>query len=288
MDTLVMDKVEVTEVDKKKVKAEKKEFCKQLSLERLGETRLNHCGSLMFISKYTDSSNVEVQFSNGYIATKVSYDQFCRGHVKSPYDQSKFGHGFIGVGDHQVSVDGKLTKQYQSWSSMLERIYSKSYKKNKDKLAYENCNVANEWLNFQNFAKWFDENYYEVDGQLMNLDKDILFPGNHMYSPDTCMFVPKNINTLFIRSYARDNGLPIGVSLSPQGKYIAKCGVGSLNGTKKKVENLGTFDTPEEAFAIYKDYKEAHIKKIAGQYKSVIPQRLYDILYAYVVIDDIR
>ena len=81
---------------------------------------------------------------------------------------------------------------------MLERCYDTehSYKFP----TYENCIVCDEWLNYQNFARWFDINYYEIEGEVMCLDKDILFKGNKIYSPKTCIFVPRGINNLFTKN----------------------------------------------------------------------------------------
>lgn len=52
---------------------------------------------------------------------------------------------------------------------------------------YRGCSVCDEWLNFQNFGEWYDENYYEVPNEVMDLDKDILHKGNKIYSPDNCV-----------------------------------------------------------------------------------------------------
>ena len=41
---------------------------------------------------------------------------------------------------------------------------------------------------------------------------------------------------------------------------------------------LGYYDTPEEAFARYKKYKEDFIQDLAEQYKEEIPHKLYDAL----------
>lgn len=46
---------------------------------------------------------------------------------------------------------------------------------------------------FSNFAEWFDKHH--VEG--WELDKDILVSGNRTYSPETCCFVPHEINVLF-------------------------------------------------------------------------------------------
>lgn len=80
---------------------------------------------------------------------------------------------------------------------MLNRCCSG--KLHKRESTYINCKVCDEWLNFQNFSEWFKNNYYEVEGQRMELDKDILNKGNKIYSPNTCIFVPHNINNLFTK-----------------------------------------------------------------------------------------
>ena len=112
----------------------------------------------------------------------------------------------------------------------------------------------------------------------MTLDKDILIKGNKIYSPNTCIFVPQSINTLFIKSDKSRGNLPIGVYYKKQNKkYIAQC---KINNEKKY---LGSFDTSEEAFQAYKQFKEHYIKQIADEYIELIPQELYDAMYNYEV-----
>ena len=55
--------------------------------------------------------------------------------------------------------------------------------------------------------------------------------------------------------------------------------------------NLGTYSTKEEAFQVYKEYKEKTIKKVIDSYKGKIPEpyysRLREAMYNYKVeIDD--
>jgi hypothetical protein len=54
--------------------------------------------------------------------------------------------------------------------------------------------VCNEWHNFQNFAEWFCKNYCDASMDKWQLDKDIIVPGNRVYSPETCCFVPNAVN----------------------------------------------------------------------------------------------
>lgn len=43
------------------------------------------------------------------------------------------------------------------------------------------------------------------------------------------------------------------------------------------------FDTLEEAFYSYKNFKERYIKQVANEYKDKIPQKVYDAMYRYEI-----
>ena len=65
---------------------------------------------------------------------------------------------------------------------------------------YEKCSVCEEWHNYQKFLlNGFAKNYYEIAQERMEIDKDILVKNNKIYSPDTCVFVPRRINSLLIK-----------------------------------------------------------------------------------------
>lgn len=129
------------------------------------------------------------------------------------------------------------------------------------------------------FAKWWDENYYEIEGQRMEVDKDILHKGNKIYSPNTCVFTPGNINALIINCKKVRGNYPIGVNKLDNGKFRARYS----NAMSGKRIHLGCFDTPEEAFRVYKLNKENHIKEVADYYKNQIPERLYKALYNWII-----
>ena len=109
------------------------------------------------------------------------------------------------------------------------------------------------------------------------LDKDIIKKGNKVYSPETCAFVPLEINGLLVRRKKNGGGCPIGVSkvkgrerydvhLSPYGR-------------------VGQYATIEAAFSAYADAKERRLKEIAQEYYDAnkIERRVYDALMNYKV-----
>ena len=120
----------------------------------------------------------------------------------------------------------------------------------------------------------------------MHLDKDILCKGNKIYSRDKCIFVPEGINKLFTKCDNARGENPIGASLTSSGNYEVRC----RNGYGKPVY-LGSYSTKDEAFNVYKEYKENVIKKVIDSYEGKIPEPFYSKLktamYNYKVeIDD--
>lgn len=250
---------------------------------RIGEIKYNSQGAEMKILDYIDSNNTIVEFQDEYKYTITTrYSQFKEGRVKNPYKPSVYGVGYLGKGKYRVSYkvsdkNYKITPQYQAWMNMLCRCYNVKYQQRQP--TYIGCSVCEEWLNFQNFGEWFDDNYYTIDGERMDLDKDILYKHNKIYSPQTCIYVPHFINNLFIKKDANRGDLPIGVNFNKiTNKFIATC-----DDAQGKAQNLGSFNAPLEAFLAYKQFKEKIIKEIADEYKDKIPKKLYDVLYSYEV-----
>ncbi|HEY5561953.1 MAG TPA: hypothetical protein VIK72_09420 [Clostridiaceae bacterium] len=245
-------------------------------LERIGEVNNNTLGSRMEIIKYINSKDIVVKFDNGF-SIKCSYGQFKSGELRSPYDKTTCNVGYFGEGEYKVRVGDEMTKQYYAWGAMMHRCYYDKYLQNKT--TYKDVTVCKEWHNFQNFAKWHDENYYTINEDVMHLDKDILIRGNKIYSPETCVFVSQNINSLFLKSDKARGEYPIGVGYrKDMDNYSARCGTN--DGGRK---DLGYYNTPEKAFSVYKVFKEQTIKNVADKYKEYIPPKLYDAMYKYIV-----
>lgn len=200
--------------------------------------------------------------------------------VKKPL-KKLFG---VGINDDtETHTNNVESVAYRKWRTMMARCYSKNYHANQP--TYIGCSVCEEWWLYSNFKKWHDQNY--IDGY--ELDKDLLLKNNKVYSPDTCCYVPKEINTLLLNCKKKRGNLPIGVCERIGGtgvKYHAEMSH-YVNG--KRSSYLGSFNTPEEAFAAYKSAKESRIKMIANEYfdKRLITEKVYNALMNYKInIDD--
>lgn len=251
-------------------------------INRTGEINYNNFGSKMIIVKYRKRKNIDVYFSKyDWTAESVDYGNFKKGNIACPYEPRVYEVGYIGEGKYRtINENGKHSKCYEVWVKMLQRCFDEKFQIKRP--TYKNCEVCKEWLNFQVFAEWFYNNYYEIEGEKMCLDKDILIKGNKIYSPDTCIYVPQTINTLFVKCNKSRGNYPIGVSYHKMSKkFMAHCNVYDYK--KNKKINLGYYSTPEEAFNVYKEFKEKYIKEVADYYKNKIPTKLYDAMYRYEV-----
>ena len=234
-------------------------------IKREGEEFISNQGYKVKIIEYKSAKNCTAIINNDYICENLVYSNIKKGEVDYPYHLSVLGIGYLGVG-----LTNK--KSLSKWRSMLNRCYNSDYKDIHS--TYEEIEVCEEWLNYQNFKKWYKENYIEN----FELDKDILFKGNKIYSPETCCFVPQEINKVFTKTNAKRGQFYIGVHYNKkEDKYVARV---NKNGQKFHV---GSFDTPEEAFQAYKTEKEAYIKEVADKWKGQITKQVYQAMYNYQV-----
>lgn len=190
---------------------------------------------------------------------------------------SRLVHG-VGYNDGKYSSrDGNRTAYiYGKWQRMLERCYNE--KSLIAKPTYIGCSVSDSFKAYTSFREWYIEQI-GFEQQDWQLDKDLLIRNNKVYSEECCILLPKDINTLIIKNDAKRGDWPIGVSKHKRDKtYSATCNCGKDNQIF-----LGNYDTPLEAFLVYKKAKESYIKQVAEQYKSQIDPRAYKALLEYEV-----
>ena len=227
------------------------------------------------ILKYNDSKNVEIQFVNTRFETTVQLGNIKSGKVKDPYLPSVCGVGILGT-KYPSKVNGRNIKEYDLWYSMLRRCYSDNSKKKRP--TYEGCEVSENFKYYEYFHEWCNKQI-GFGNKDWHLDKDLLVKGNKVYSENSCVFIPSEINLLLIK---REN---------MRGKYLIgvhwcntkKAFVAQVNKNKGKSEYLGSFNTELEAFNTYKQAKESFIKEQAEKWKGKIDERAYDALMKYKV-----
>ena len=227
------------------------------------------------VLKYNDSRNVVIQFlKTGFEAT-VELVQVKRGNVKDPHSPSVCGVGVVGA-KYLSTINGVQTKEYELWKNMLERCYSDAYKKKNP--TYEGCEVSENFKSYEYFYEWC-HSQIGFGNKDWHLDKDLLTKGNKVYSEDSCIFIPQEINSLLINNTASRGEHLIGVNWCKTHKAFKA----QVSKNKGRSENLGFFNTEIEAFKAYKTAKESFVKEQANKWKGKIDPRAYNALMNYQV-----
>jgi hypothetical protein len=144
---------------------------------------------------------------------------------------------------------------YSKWKSMLQRCYNKTCQDRHP--TYKGCSVCSEWFTFSSFSDWYEVNY--VKGY--DIDKDIKIKGNRVYSPNTCLLVPRSINGLILDCKRSRGDYPVGVSFHKlHNKFIAKISI------DHKRKHIGYFSSHTEAGNAYIKAKNAEIMRKCEQY----------------------
>ena len=180
-------------------------------------------------------------------------------------------------------VDGKqkqkliwLCPYYRAWKSMIERCYSIKYQERQP--TYIGCSVSDEWLTFSNFRAWM----MTQDWEGKQLDKDLLFEGNKVYNPETCVFVTPMVNSFTIDRGASRGEWLIGVTWhKPTEKFQSKC----CNPFTKKLEHLGYFTCEQEGHKAWLKRKLELANELAAiQTDSIVVEALIDRYSNYKTI----
>lgn len=163
----------------------------------------------------------------------------------------------VGVNDanYMTSIVTDEGKQitcpfYQKWIDILQRTQSEKYLIRYP--TYRGCSICDEWLIFSKFKSWMESQ----DWIGKCIDKDIIKPGNKVYSPEMCVFVSQHVNLILTNRRRCRGSLPIGVS-KYKDKFISEI---SIN---KKHVFLGIYKTKEEAAKAYGKVKYNAIMELA-------------------------
>lgn len=240
---------------------------KRKPIVEVGEVLSNFYGCQYEVLELLPDKLCKIRFLDADGYEKIVSRADAKKGVRNPFRRSVAGVGYVGEG-YYSSANSRVL--FTTWSNMLVRCYDEDALKKG--ITYEACSVDEIWHNFQNFAMWC-EYQPEFINKNWCLDKDIIFKGNKIYSPDTCAFVPTEINNLFTLRGNKRGKYPLGVHLEKRsGKYISQ-----INKEGKRV-CLGRYSSPTEAFVAYKEAKEKVLKEIAEKYKGKVNNSVYESL----------
>lgn len=183
------------------------------------------------------------------------------GNVRDAYSKIIAGVGYLGKGKYKSDKVG-----YQVWLDMIKRCYSP--KSEHTARCYSGVTVDVEWHNYQNFAKWFYENY--TCG--WQVDKDFLVRGNRVYGPETCVFLPRHLNGFLV------GGLKRGISRNPiSGSWKAACNDGDKDINGRCVQtSLGYYKSETVALQVYKDFKLNKLEELKVLYGDKVPLIVFE------------
>lgn len=250
----------------------------------LGMINRNNQGYEMKVVGYDTYDHITVQFSppyEGIVTSKM--DHFKNGGIHNPFAPTVCGYGIVGSKylTRDIQNHSKYGLEYSIWTNMIKRCVDE---KTKEKCpTYKEVTCDPSWQYYENFYEWIHQqsNFERLKSLSdINLDKDILEKGNKIYSPDKCTLVPRKVNNLLLTSKAIRGNYPIGVRRHKQNnKFVAVEG-GYINSTY-----LGSYDTPEEAFEAYKQFKTQRIKQIADDEfnRGNITEKCYNALINYKI-----
>lgn len=173
------------------------------------------------------------------------------------------GHSVVTVVEYPKINGNRVQKQvwrcpyYNKWSGMLSRCYSvKRFNLRQD---YEGCGVSEDWLLFSSFIKWVDSQPNR-NWQNCELDKDLLFKGNKLYSQESCVFITKDVNIFLSTRRASRGKYMIGVSWHKENKmFRSTCN----NPFNKKSEHVGYFESELEAHKAWQSKKHEYAHQLA-------------------------
>ncbi len=110
----------------------------------------------------------------------------------------------FGVDDseYQTQSVGNECPYFKLWKALINRTCVAATKAKRK--SYADTTICDEWLIFSNFKAWMETQDWEGK----DLDKDLLSE-TKVYSPETCMFIPRDVNTYLTTLSNFDRGITL-------------------------------------------------------------------------------
>lgn len=230
----------------------------------------DNCGRFIVRSELDPKVNkskqkVWIKFLNTGGIRLAHWPNVSRGDIHDLYKPSYAGVGYLGWGKYEkgkgAGSPGLL------WTGILRRTVPGYCVSDKNQ-SYHNieAKMCEEWHNFQNFAEWFyNEPHHDKKG--WDLDKDMKVFGSKVYSPETCCFLPKELNNLLFFDHYN--------------KGYERRGVwrdGDTWQAHSGSERGKGFLSSKEAFLWYKKKKEEECLRLADKWEGIVDQQVINNL----------
>ena len=232
-----------------------------IKLSKVGDIYTTKEGYEIEVLENINNRKLKIKFldEHGYI----TFINVGNKSTKNPFHKSVFGIGCYGVGNYKAKENNKHLYYYRVWQSMFDRCYS-----GKDK-NYKNVKVCEEWYNYQDFAKWFHKTFpSHIKNVKFHLDKDLLQQGieNKIYSPQTCVWLPRRVNSfLQVKNTNTKTGIT-GIQLLHSNKYLA---TSTLFENQSKSFRIGIYENLDEAIKAYKEFKLKQEEEVRKYLKTL-------------------
>lgn len=184
-------------------------------------------------------------------------------------------HGFYNSGGkHKTRVDGKKTKACQLWENIRLRLQALP-EMNESKFGkYLTVTIDESWKDFQSFAEWVN---CKTIPEGWVLDKDLL--GCNRYGPESCVFLPDEVNKALSTKVRVRGEFPLGVSLNKNtGKFDIQ-----YDCKNPEFHFRAYAETVMPAWLGYKKSREGYIRHLAVKYKTDLDPVAYQALLGYVI-----
>lgn len=232
-----------------------------------------NAGGNILVLEYLNYLNVKVRFIDSGFECITTMTQILKGTVKDRSVPTVYGVGILGD-LYPSKVNGCTLLEYNTWCAMLYRCYSPKYQASQT--SYSGCSVSENFKHYPYFYEWC-HNQIGFGNPQWDLDKDLLFKGNKVYSEDTCVFLPPEINQALITRPPKDKPYLIGTHMTANGRYQAQYNVGGIK------THIGIYDNIVEAFLAYKQAKEQYLQHLAYLWEAYIDPRAFEALLHYKV-----
>lgn len=224
-----------------------------MKYKRIGEIFYHPKYGEYSIVEYSNCEKVKIRFSKTGYEYCTSYN-----HIKNLEVRDDF---YVGKYGTRKGVKCANREAYKTWYNMIHRCNNCN--------GYNDVSVCDEWHDFSNFLKWYNNQYKELG---WHLDKDILSTNSRVYSPLTCCFLPPELNTFF-EKHKKTKGYSYN---KRRKKYEAYCRY------RGKYIHLGLHQEPADARMAYLNYKRKVFEELVKPYLNKISVELYNAMKRYL------